>query len=69
MDKLEIFMKYASRLLDMDGLIEYCIVDGTGHERTSWSSINPNNVNIYTHLSEGDKKNSIKFAFSKSKKK
>jgi hypothetical protein len=34
MDKIETFMKYASRLLNMDGLIEYCIVDGTGHERT-----------------------------------
>ncbi|MCU0105000.1 hypothetical protein N7603_04955 [Acholeplasma vituli] len=34
MDKIEIFMKYASRLLGMDGLIEYCIVDGTGQERT-----------------------------------
>jgi hypothetical protein len=34
MDKIEAFMKYASRLVGLDDLIEYAIVDGTGQERT-----------------------------------
>lgn len=34
MDKIEVFIKYSSKLLGLDDLIEYAIVDGTGHEKT-----------------------------------
>lgn len=58
MNKLEIFMKYASRLLGMDSLIEYCIVDGTGQVRTR-AICDRENYRIYFNKQWLDKANDV----------
>jgi len=56
MDKIKTFMKYASRLVGLDDLIEYSIVDGTGQERTR-AICDRENYRIYFNKQWLDKAN------------